>query len=397
MKFRKTIVISMVIAVTNFATPPVAFSKIKTDPKTLAENNNAFAFDLYSKLQAHEGNLGVSPYSIFIGLAMLSVGARENTAAQLAQALHFSLPQQDLHPTCAALISQLVSGDTKGLYQLKVANAPWAQKGFKFLNTFSYMLGKNYRSQIHEVDFKDSTDDAWATMQAWVMQQTKNKITDFFNSGILDEETQLVLVNAMYFKGKWASKFSPSRTKNIPFYLSKDTSIAVPIMHQTGNFRYGEDEEIQILELPYAGNSLSMLILLPRELDGLAALEKKLSPDKLQQWSENEPSDVEVYVPRFTITGEFSLKETLAALGATDAFSEDADFSGMDGKKDLSIQAVLHKAVVEVREEGTKAAAVSGTSESAHTFRADHPFLFLIKENRFGSILFIGRIITLEN
>ena len=387
----------MVIAVINFGTPPAAFAKIKPDPKTLAESNNAFAFDLYSKLQEQEGNLGVSPYGIFIGLALLSVGARENTAAQIAHALHFSLAQQDLHPTCAALISQLASGDTRGFYQLKVANAPWVQKGYKFLNTFAYMLGKNYRTQLHEVDFKDSTEDAWATMQAWVTQQTKNKITNYFSSGILDEETQLVLVNAMYFKGKWISKFSPNQTKNIPFYLSKDASIAVPIMHQTGTFRYGEDDGDQILELPYAGNGLSMLILLPRELDGLAALEKKLSSDKLRQWSENEPSEVEVYLPRFTITGEFSLQETLAALGVTDAFSEDADFSGMDGKKDLSIQAVLHKAVVEVREEGTKAAAASETSEFVHTFRADHPFLFLIKENRSGSILFIGRIIKLEN
>jgi serine protease inhibitor len=397
LRLGKTIVVSMVIAVINFGTPLAAFAKTKTDPKTLAENNNAFAFELYSKLQEQEGNLGVSPYSIFIGLAMLSIGARENTAAQIAHALHFSLAQQNLHPTCAVLISQLASGDTKGLYQLKVANALWAQKGYKFLNTFTYMLGKNYRTELHEVDFKDSTEDAWATLQAWVIQQTKNKITDYFSSELFDEETQLVLINAMYFNGKWANKFSSNQTKNIPFYLSKDTSIEVPIMHQKGNFRYGEDDGNQILELPYAGNGLSMLILLPREFDGLAALEKKLSPDKLRQWSEYEASEVDVYLPRFTITGEFSLKETLAALGVTDAFSEDADFSGMNGKKDLSLQAVLHKAVVEVREEGTKASVSSGTSEFVRTFQADHPFLFLIKENRFGSLLFIGRITKLEN
>lgn len=365
--------------------------------KKIAEDNNALSLDLYSRLQEQDGNFVVSPYSIFMGLAMISVGARENTAAQIAQVLHLTLALQDLHPTCAALISELASGDTKGFYQLYRANALWAQKGIKFLNTFAYMLDKNYRAQLHEVDFKDSTEDAWTTIQAWVAEQTKNKITDFFSSGILDQETQLVLVNALYFRGKWSSKFNHSQTKNNLFHLSQDASITVPTMHQTGTFRYGEDDEIQILELPYTRNSLSMLILLPREPVGLAALEKKLSIEKLRQWTGNEPSEVDVYLPRFTVTGEFSVKEALTALGATDMFSESADFSGMDGKKDLSIRAVLHKAVVEVREEGTKAAAVSGTSESVHTFRADHPFLFLIKDNHSGVILFIGRIIKPES
>jgi serpin B len=392
----KRTVASLILAGMFLAQTTIALAKTKIDLKKIAEDNNALSLDLYSRLQEQDGNFAVSPYSIFMGLALISVGARENTAAQIAQVLHVTLAPQDLHPTCAALISELAAGDTKGFYQLYRANAPWAQKGIKFLNTFTYMLGKNYRAQLHEVDFKESTEDAWTTIQAWVAEQTKNKITDFFSSGILDQETQLVLVNAMYFRGKWSSKFSHSQSKNSPFHISQDASIMVPTMHQTGAFRYGEDDENQILEIPYARNSLSMLILLPREPFGLAALEKKLSIEKLRQWSGNEPSEVDVYLPRFTVTGEFSLKETLAALGATDMFSESADFSGMDGKKDLSIRAVLHKAVVEVREEGTKAADASGTSESVHTFRADHPFLFLIKDNRSGVILFIGRIIKPE-
>jgi serine protease inhibitor len=402
MMFSKKIVIPLFVACMIFIETTPAFSKTKIDLKRIAEDNNAFALDLYSKLQEQDGNLCLSPYIISTGLAMTYVGARENTAAQMAKALHFTLTQQDLHPTFTALIEATNSADKKGACQLITANAIWAQKGYKFLNTFMYMLDKNYLAKLHEVNFEEFVEDARTTINAWVEKQTKNKIKDLLKPGILDENTRLVLVNAIYFKGNWIKKFNKKKTKNAPFHSTADLTLTVPMMRQKGDFKYSEDEDMQVIELPYLGNRLSMLIVLPREPDGLPTLEKKLTLENLRKWSDNDFREIEIYLPRFKITAEFSLKDTLAALGMTDAFSGIADFSGMDGKKGLFIQAVLHKALVEVNEEGTQAAAATGiaiqrTVLSTLSFRADHPFLFFIKDNRSDNILFIGRVIKPEN
>jgi serpin B len=211
--------------------------------------------------------------------------------------------------------------------------------------------------------------------------------------------TRLVLTNAIYFKGKWATPFKPEQTQEAPFTLLSGEKVNVPMMHQTAHFGYMETDTIQVLELPYVNNDLSMVILLPKKPDGVNELEKGLTSETITGWLAGlRKREVQVYVPRFKLTSEFSLAETLSAMGMPDAFSTKADFSGITGNRDLFISAVVHKAYVEVNEEGTEAAAATGVAMKLTAvappppvFRADHPFVFLIRDNQTGSILFLGR------
>jgi serine protease inhibitor len=364
--------------------------------------NTAFAFDLYSQLRSQEGNLFLSPYSISTALAMAYGGARGETAAQMAKATHFGLAQEKLHPAFAALESGLNAVQQKGQVKLAVANSLWPQKGHAFLPAYLNLCRINYGVAITPLDFAGAAEPARQTINAWVEDKTNRKIQELLKPGMLNAETRLVLVNAIYFKGNWAGQFDKQLTKAGPFHVSAAMTVETPIMQAAKEFRYAESPEAQVLELPYAGYDLSMLVLLPRAANSLAALERSLSPAKLYAWIRSLRSrEVQLWLPKFKTTSEFSLNQTLAALGMTDAFSDRADFSGMDGTKNLFISAVVHKAFVEVNEEGTEAAAATGVvgtlkgipiPEEPVVFRADHPFLFLIRDNRAGSILFLGRI-----
>lgn len=374
--------------------------------QSVVKGNNAFALELYAKLKAQEGNLFLSPYSISTALAMTYAGARGNTAAQMAKVLHFELEEARLHRAFQKLINQLNAQGKKGGYQLSVANALWGQKGYGFLKEFLDLTRKHYGAGLHELDFVGATEAARKTINAWVEKETKAKIKDLIKPGVLDTTTRLVLTNAIYFKGDWASKFKEERTRPEPFHLGSGKSVDVPLMRQTEEFKYMEADGFQALELPYVGEHLSMVVLLPEKCDGLPALEKSLTRENLDKWlSQLRKQKVHVFVPKLKMTCEFSLGEGLQAMGMTDAFGGSADFSGMNGKKDLLISAVLHKAFVEVNEEGTEAAAATavvmglkaarGTIPAAiPIFRADHPFLFLIRDTRSKSILFLGRVMN---
>jgi len=250
------------------------------------------------------------------------------------------------------------------------------------------------------VNFATDAEGARKTINAWVEKQTRDKIKDLIQPGVLDSLTRLVLTNAIYFKGDWASPFKKDGTKDGDFFAADGQKVAAPMMHQTGHFGYLDGGELQALEMPYKGDALSMVVLLPKAKDGLPALEKKLSATSAVVWIAGlRKQQVQVAMPRFTTTAEFMLKETLSAMGMTDAFSDRADFSGMDGVKDLFISAVIHKAFVDVNEEGTEAAAATavvmkstGMPAPPVEFRADHPFVFLIRDTRSGCILFVGRM-----
>ena len=370
---------------------------------TAVADNIAFAFDLYSQLQSQEGNLSLSPCSISTALAMAYGGARGQTAAQMAKTMHFGLAQGKLHPAFAALESGLNAVQQKGQVKLAVANSLWPQKGHEFLPGYLDLCKTNYGVAVTPLDFIGATEPARQTINACVEDKTNHKIQELLKPGIVSPDTRLVLVNAIYFKGNWSSRFDKQLTRAGPFQVSAGKTVETPMMQITKQFPYAESPEAQVLELSYAGNDLSMLVLLPRDNNSLAAFERSLSPDKFYAWIRSLRSrEVQVWLPKFKTTSEFSLNQTLAALGMTDAFSPQADFSGMDGTKNLFISAVVHKAFVEVNEEGTEAAAATGgvgTLKGIHipeepvVFRADHPFVFLIRDNRTGSILFLGRIV----
>jgi serpin B len=325
---------------------------------------------------------------------MTYAGARGETADQMKKVLHFPLPQETLHPAFSALASKTKPKEC----ELTIANRLWGQTGYHFLDTFLTLTESAYRARLYQLDFAKQTEAARRTINDWVEDKTKQKIKELLKPGVLDRLTTLVLTNAIYFKGQWESRFKKEHTRDAPFTLLDGTKVNVPLMGQSAEFPHGRLQDLQVLELPYAGKELSMVIVLPDKADGLPAIEQSLTPSRLAAWLACcEPSTLHVTLPRFTITTPLSLADTLAKMGMPAAFSGKADFSGMTGKRDLFISDVIHKAFVEVNEEGTEAAAATAVvmkRAAPPNFTADHPFLFLIRDRRSGSILFMGRVLN---
>jgi serpin B len=380
--------------------PPLA----TPDQAAVVEGNNAFAVDLYGQLRKRSGNLFFSPESISTALAMTYAGARGDTASQLATTLHFTLPPERLHPAIGGLLSDLNA--VHDGYQLRVANALWAQQGYTFLDSFLKVTKTDYGAGFNQVDFKGETEAARLTINQWVEQKTENKIKDLIQPGVLDSMTKLVLTNAIYFKGDWQTQFDKAKTKDEDFHVSQGQTVKTPLMHREGEFNYFNGGTFQVLEIPYKSTELSMIIFLPNDMSGLPALEQALTASNTQKWLHQlgPVSKVVVTMPRFKLTQQFELESTLSAMGMPLAFEKGADFSGMTGNREFFISAAIHKAYVDVNEEGTEAAAATAVvirpsavrlhPQPPPVFRADHPFVFLIRDNRSGSILFMGRVIN---
>jgi len=412
-------IIAVAVAV-NFGlrTPPgeKGAEAMKTDKEIVVQGNNEFALALYAKLRRAEGNLFFSPYSISTALAMTYVGARGSTESQMAEVLHFhaaasgtgesaALPLSNRRRFASVfgeLVKDLNSRGQEGRYKLAVANALWAQKDYGILAEFLELIKTGFDGKLQEVDFVSASETARKTINSWVEEKTNEKIKDLIAKGVLDSMTRLVLTNAVYFKGDWARQFKAERTKDAPFTLADGEKIDVPMMNQVEKFGYMETETFQVLELPYVDDGLSMIVLLPRKLDGLGELEQSLTLESLSQSLDKlRERELVVSIPKFKMTRQFSLADVLKSMGMQDAFSSRADFSGINGQKNLCISAVIHKAYVDVNEEGTEAAAATAvtmklTSIAAPSplFRADHPFLFLIRDNNSKSILFMGRVMN---
>ena len=370
------------------------------DQAAVVAGNTEFALDLYARLRTQDGNLCLSPYSISTALAMTYAGARSETATQMADVLHFSLEHERLHPAFAALMaSDRATADDSG-YDLHIANALWGQKGYGFLEEFLVLNREHYGAGFREVDFVQATEQARQTINRWVADQTQQMIKELLRKGDLDPADVLVLTNAIYFKGDWASRFDPQRTHDAPFRISAKEQVVTPIMSQLRKFPFAAGDDLDVLELPYDGDRLSMVLLLPKKVDGLPAVEESLNKENLERWlGRLRQQPVRVGLPRFQLDSRFDLVKTLEAMGMIDAFSgTKADFSGMTGRRDLFIGMVIHQARVDVNEEGTEAAAATvvkmkrGPAPAA--FVADHPFLFLIRDKQSGSILFIGRVVN---
>ncbi len=375
----------------------------KTNLEKLVQANTAFALDLYGKLRSQKGNLAFSPYSISTALAMTYAAARGNTAEEMAKTLRFPLSQDDLHPAFGQLQNSLNEVQQAGNVRLHNANSLWPQSGEPLLTDYLTLAKQHYGVSITPVDYRtaEAREATRKTINRWIENKTEDRIRDLLQPDSLAELTRLILVNAIYFKGRWEKEFDPTLTQSSPFFLTTRQCVDVPMMSQEKGFRYAESESLQILELPYRGGELSMLVLLSKRIEGLDQLEASLSTEQLAQWRTSLQKDrVKIFIPKFTINFSVILKDTLRAMGMNDAFMyPGANFAGFDGDPDgFYIGEVIHKAFIEVNEEGTEAAAATavgflgGGPSLPLVFRADHPFLFLIQENRTGSILFIGRV-----
>ncbi|KAL6045092.1 SERPIN domain-containing protein [Balamuthia mandrillaris] len=407
----------------------------------LSEGNNRFALELFEHVsgQDESSNVFFSPFSISVALAMTFAGARGRSADEMAKVLHF--PSESVHQDFARYLTSLTASASEGV-KLLLGNALWLQQNYPVEETF-LKLTELYHAEANNLDFGQS-EKARQTINQWVAQQTQDKIKDLIPSGVLDEQTKMVLTNAIYFKGTWQYTFPNDRTKKEDFFLLEDKEkLEVDMMHlpkQRLAYAQNEEKGYEVLQLPYKGNDVSMVIVLPSDhsKDRLSSLRQPNSlAEILSSLSSLQKSEVQVTLPKFSTTHSISLSKALSSLGMPHPFSDDADFSGMTSDPyvlffcfhfslslslslslsrflsllpslplllysvGLKIAEVLHKAFVEVNEEGTEAAAATAVVMRARCmvlkreihFVADHPFLFFIYHQPLDSILFLGTML----
>jgi len=382
--------------------------------QAVVKGNNDFCFDLYQKLREREGNLFFSPYSISTALAMTYAGARGQTEKEMEEVLHFILEKEQLFHDFSEIQSKLNALQKQGYIQLKIANSLWFQKGYDLSDEFININRDYFSSELKFVDFVNHHKKASTVINSWVAEKTEKKIKNIINPGALSSLTRMVLCNAIYFKAPWANQFLMTATEKAPFYLTSQDSIYVDMMNQTEEFFYKDFGTFAGLELPYTSSGTSysfggdkdpsMIIFLPKDKDGLSQFENNLTSSHITRWiQELRTTEVIVKIPKFKTTCEFQLATILSEMGMPSAFNpETANFLGMTGKKELFINHLIHKAYVDVNEQGTEAAAstavivelgIEPNQPKPKEFIADHPFVFLIYDNQTGSILFMGRIV----
>jgi serpin B len=358
---------------------------------------NRFAGGFYQQFARGSDNLVLSPYSNAAALFMLLEGARGQTATQLARALHQTSPDR---ASLTSLIDSLKRTANSDGSELSTAEGLFIQRGFHIRSDFEGVLTSSFHAALTQYDFAGNPEEARKGINSWTSQQTKGKIPDLFASGSLPNDVRMVLTSAIYFHGLWEHPFSPTNTRPAPFHTDARDTVNVETMSQTAEFAYAETPSLQVLEMKYGKSAVVFDILLPKTAEALGAAESSLNPETLAAlWSRLSPREVAISLPRFRMETDISLRDALCRLGMTDAFSGAADFSGIDDKRDLVLSDMRHKAFLEVGEQGTTAAAVTGmavklisSAPPPTVFRADHPFLFLIRDSRTGLILFNGRL-----
>jgi serpin B len=361
--------------------------------------NTAFALDLQRRLAQPDGNLIYSPYSLTAALALAQSGARGSTEQQITRSLHFPA-ESELRSALAAIRTSLTEAGQQKQVELVTATGLWAQQDYGFGSDFLQRARAVFDAEVQLVDFGSRFDATRGQINSWVGRQTRSKIGEALPPGILSADTRLVFVNTLYFKGQWASCFQRNHTRKRSFQVSPAHSVRVPMMRQSQFARYAESETAQVVELPYVGARLSMVVVLPRAADGLPALEQQLSWNQVTNWAATaQVRIVDLELPRFKISSRLPLIQPLRGLGLTDAFDPaKADFTGMSPRRPLWIYFLHQCAIVEVNEEGTVAAVATsggsgcGSPPPPATFHADHPFLFIIRDNHTGVILFLGRV-----
>jgi serpin B len=388
--------------------PPVTTTSapVSDSQQSGVDANNRFAIDLYTRLADQgDGNIFFSPFSISSALAITYEGARGNTADEIRSVFHFPDNTTMMRNGFARTIAGINSGAST--YTLRTANALWAEQTYPFLPEYISTADRYYSAQATNLNFISKPDESRITINRWVEEQTEDKIKDLLPAGSINPLTRLVITNAIYFKGTWVKQFDEKKTTEEDFHTGTGSTVRVPMMQRTdenATYGYAERGDLQVLQMPYesdSGKQLSMLVLLPKDTD-LATVERSLNVTTIAELRQNLTSQrVMVYFPKFTMETKYSLPRTLSAMGMPIAFTGAADFSGMDGTRNLFIDDVIHQAFVDVNEEGTEAAAATAgvmtmssmlVEEPVPVFRADHPFIFLIQDNETGNILFLGRM-----
>lgn len=398
----------------------IAFSNLSRNtnpavPASLLDDlvlgNTAFAFDFYQAVRQQEGNLFYSPFSISLALAMTYAGARGETAEQIAETLNFLLDSEQLHQAFNSLDLELarrgmeVDDEQEAQpFQFNIANSAWAQEGYPFLEEYLDILALNYGSGLHLVDYMQDAEAARLAINEWVSEQTEGKIEDLIPEGAVDFYTRLVLANAIYFNANWLYPFDENKTEEGAFYLLDGEPVLVDMMSLSipERLAYTQGNGYQAVELPYVGGEVAMTILMPDQ-GNFAEFEAALDTTVLAAiLNELEYQNVELIMPKFEFETEFFLQDVLKGMGMHTAFDpNEADFSGMDGSRDLFIDEVIHKAYVSVDEEGTEAAAATAVIIQAVSMPMtdveldiDQPFIFVIRDVPTGSVLFTGRVLN---
>ena len=376
---------------------------LRAETKALVKSNNEFALKAYAEMCKKNGNIFFSPFSLSAALAMVLGGAKGTTADQIVHVMQLHPNQKNLHGEYALLLNLLATNDKQT--QLAIANALWGQQGLAILPAYQDLLRTNYKSELQTVDFAANPQAAASAINAWAEQNTNGHIKNLVQANSFNAESLLVLANAVYFHGKWENEFSEYSTEPDDFWLDKAQKISVLMMNQTDHFSYFADASLQAIELPYRSGKYSMIVLLPKERDGLATLEKQLNADSLGKYVAGlEKKEVKLFLPKFELEANLSLKEFLSNLGMPLAFQNEADFSRItNNQRGIKLDAAIQKTFLKVNEKETEAAALTGIAGAAAgvapappapppVFRADHPFIFLIRETATNSILFLGRL-----
>ena len=398
------LILSLLCASTRALAEPQPPMKKPANPEAAA-----FCIDLYKQLAAEKGNLFFSPFSIVTALAMTSAGAAGPTDAEMARVLHLDLDPAKRHAECASWARALdTAGD--GLFkrpggglETSTANALWCASQISFKKPFVTIATKEYQAEVRALDFKRNPDKAVDAVNDWVDDKTHGKIKKILTPDAVNAATALILTNAIYFKGDWAEPFKKESTRDMDFTLEGGSKIQCPTMVQGDPFNYAKREDFAVLEMPYKGGRMSMVILLPNQIDGLPQLEKKLNVPLLNEaMNEMNRQKIIAYLPKFHAETRYQLSDYLQKMGMRMAFSQkEADFSGMTDDQPLFISSVIHKAFVDVDEKGTEPAAATAVTmevgsarptQDPPIFRADHAFMYLIRDTQSGQILFAGRM-----
>ncbi len=385
--------------------------------ESVVNANNQFAFKLYSEYsKTSNENIFFSPYSISTAVGMAYEGAKGETASEIQSVFQFPQDEDTRRPAFAKIQNTINHGSDQ--YELYSANALWAEKSYPFKKDYFKVIEDRYAGKATNMDFNNTPEQSRVTINKWIEEKTKDKIKSPIPSGSITSDTGLVITNAIYLKGTWVKQFDKSKTKPTPFRVNSEKEIEVQMMRPTedADFNYAETEDLQILEMPYKGDEVSMIVLLPKgkreeysgryfpinltEEESLAKLEESLSAEKFQEWRGMlKETELMVYMPKFEFETRYKLNDDLKKMGMSSAFEfGKADFSGMDGTKYLYISEALHQAYVKVDEEGTEATASTQLimmigAAMTPEFRADHPFIFIIQQRETGNILFIGKVV----